>query len=979
MKNFYTLVLSSLFTGCLVSSFSQEDVGTISIELPNGSGCDMTSEVVRVTIRNFDSDNLFGPFNINYKLDNGPTVTETDMNLLGFAGGSTRSYTFNTPMNLANNYGEHTLYVFTSLVGDANMTNDTGKLVFYNYAPTDGGILSSTDTICAFDNSDTLFLNNHVGNVVEWQFNNGLGWIPIAVTDSFYVYNDLNTTTNYRVIVKNGTCPSAISNEITIKVDTPASAGNLSEDAIICYDNNGGVLEIDNYYGNISNWQINSGSGWSNINHYLDTLAYSKPSQTTLYRVLIDTNNCGIDTSNVITLSVETIPNGGSISSSNSVCLGNNLDTLVLSNHIGNILRWEQSTDGFIWTPISSTDTFLIYANISIETHYRVVVQTGSCTPIFSDTATIQVVEAANAGVLSENQTICNGASSDTLYLNSYFGSILKWQLDSGNGWVDIMNTSDQLAYHGLNNTTAYRVIVDTGICGPDTSNTVTISVVAATEGGNIIGSDSVCVGANYDTLTLTNHVGNIIEWQISDDEGISWSSINNNNTTQVYSNLNATRWYRALLEASNCSSQFSDTAIITTVGNPQAGFIDGDKSFCGTGNSDTLLLNSYQGNILKWQANDTSGWKDIMNTSDTLIVSNLNISTSYRTLVGNNYCTNDTTAAIRLEVIPATKGGNLLFKDSICSDLNQDTIQLSNHVGDVSRWESSTNNGLTWNYLSNSDTFLIYNNLNQTTWYRVLIDGANCSNEFSDTAMIVPYTPTLTISSSKNTTFCEGDSTILSCSNGLVNYSWNTGDSNSSITVKSTGLYHVSAEDHKGCLTNDSIYIISHALPLADAGNDVMIDLGETTLLEGQGGTSCIWSPGIGLTITNTYSVEATPNVTTIYYLTVTDDNGCKNTDSVKVEIARRFVLGNDNNIITPNGDGKNDQLYIGNLSSYPDCELIIMNRYGTVIYQTKGYQNTWDGTIDGKKVPDGTYYYVVSSQEFDKTYNGSITVLSK
>ncbi|MFN6397603.1 MAG: gliding motility-associated C-terminal domain-containing protein, partial [Bacteroidota bacterium] len=37
------------------------------------------------------------------------------------------------------------------------------------------------------------------------------------------------------------------------------------------------------------------------------------------------------------------------------------------------------------------------------------------------------------------------------------------------------------------------------------------------------------------------------------------------------------------------------------------------------------------------------------------------------------------------------------------------------------------------------------------------------------------------------------------------------------------------------------------------------------------------------------------------------------------------------------------------------------VFNRYGNVVYKNDNYQNTWDGTYNGKPVPDGTYYYVI------------------
>ena len=62
--------------------------------------------------------------------------------------------------------------------------------------------------------------------------------------------------------------------------------------------------------------------------------------------------------------------------------------------------------------------------------------------------------------------------------------------------------------------------------------------------------------------------------------------------------------------------------------------------------------------------------------------------------------------------------------------------------------------------------------------------------------------------------------------------------------------------------------------------------------------------------------------------------------------------------NVFSPNGDGVNDFFRIRNLELYDFRPLVIYNRWGTIVYQSDRYNNDWDG----KGVPDGVYYGVVS-----------------
>jgi gliding motility-associated-like protein len=71
---------------------------------------------------------------------------------------------------------------------------------------------------------------------------------------------------------------------------------------------------------------------------------------------------------------------------------------------------------------------------------------------------------------------------------------------------------------------------------------------------------------------------------------------------------------------------------------------------------------------------------------------------------------------------------------------------------------------------------------------------------------------------------------------------------------------------------------------------------------------------------------------------------------------------------IITANGDGINDVLVLGCLDDYPNHEVIIMNRWGDVVYRTQSYNNNWNGQsntgliISGDKVTPGVYFYVIN-----------------
>jgi gliding motility-associated-like protein len=88
--------------------------------------------------------------------------------------------------------------------------------------------------------------------------------------------------------------------------------------------------------------------------------------------------------------------------------------------------------------------------------------------------------------------------------------------------------------------------------------------------------------------------------------------------------------------------------------------------------------------------------------------------------------------------------------------------------------------------------------------------------------------------------------------------------------------------------------------------------------------------------------------------------------------------------NALTPNGDGSNDVFYIHNIWLYPNNNLTIYNRWGSLVFEGNGYNNEWDGTRKGEKLPVATYYYVLvlgedinGNSNSKNKYTGSVTII--
>ncbi len=82
---------------------------------------------------------------------------------------------------------------------------------------------------------------------------------------------------------------------------------------------------------------------------------------------------------------------------------------------------------------------------------------------------------------------------------------------------------------------------------------------------------------------------------------------------------------------------------------------------------------------------------------------------------------------------------------------------------------------------------------------------------------------------------------------------------------------------------------------------------------------------------------------------------------------------------LFSPNGDGKNDTWYIGDIDKYPSANLTVFNRWGDVVYRAQSYTNDWQGTwSDGRPLPVATYYYIIDlpDKKLEKV-TGSVTII--
>jgi len=248
---------------------------------------------------------------------------------------------------------------------------------------------------------------------------------------------------------------------------------------------------------------------------------------------------------------------------------------------------------------------------------------------------------------------------------------------------------------------------------------------------------------------------------------------------------------------------------------------------------------------------------------------------------------------------------------------------------------------------------------LNPTTYiapngvvYVRVVSGDGCYTVAKVTLVVIPpvYSTVLI-----DKVICIEDRTTLDAGPGFTAYEWSTGATTQTISNVGVGTYWVKLTTGD-CTAIQNVKVYATEQPVV---SNVEITNNSITV-NAIGGT-----PAYQYSLDNVNWQDS--NVFTgltrgDYTVYVKDSYDC---NPIEVNV----VLPNIINVITPNGDGINDAIDYSALASKTNLVLTIFDRYGTKIHQADKSNNyTWNGTVAGKKIPTGTYWYSVTWNENNK-----------
>ncbi len=345
--------------------------------------------------------------------------------------------------------------------------------------------------------------------------------------------------------------------------------------------------------------------------------------------------------------------------------------------------------------------------------------------------------------------------------------------------------------------------------------------------------------------------------------------------------------------------------------------------------------------------------------------------------------CISDTlpkTIFIESNPVAAIATVNNACQNQVINFTNQSSIAIGT-IKTYQWWFTSTDSS------NQPNPSFSFSNFGNYTIQHSVISNNGCVSNVANQNIAIQTIPQ---SSFTNTLAClqksvDFTNTSSNVFGAITNSEWtinNTPQSNNPLgftyTFAQNGNYSVSLKSStlNGCSNTETKTILVEPA-LASAGNDTTVLENTSFVLQGNGGVAYFWQPPLGLDDVTKQQPIGKLNNSQQYSVQITTAQGCVGYDTVMVSVLRNLIIPN---AFSPNGDGINETWSVEQLKDYPQAQLQVFSRNGQLVYSARGNTiNPWNGTINNKPVPMGTYYYVINLNTVlrNKPFTGWVMVV--
>jgi gliding motility-associated-like protein len=317
------------------------------------------------------------------------------------------------------------------------------------YLPSVGGTILGGGTYCGGSGAGNLYLTGNTGNVLYWQSstNGGSTWTTISNTSNILSYSNITQDIIYRAIVQNSVfCLKDTSSVASFIINPLTVAGTISAagSTTVCYASNSNTLSLTGNVGNVLNWvsSTDNGTTWVAITNTTNTHVTNNLTQTTLFKAVVQSASCSIDSTNTIKINVI---------SPSPVNAG--LDTTINQGQTVTLNGTGMGTP--LWSPSSQLTNATVFnpvASPSSTTDFILMVtDANSCNN--SDTVTITVLPLEYDGMITNVFSPNGDGINDNWYIENIqyypnnevfvyniYGNIVFNQKSYNNDWPGTYN-----------------------------------------------------------------------------------------------------------------------------------------------------------------------------------------------------------------------------------------------------------------------------------------------------------------------------------------------------------------------------------------------------------------------------------------------------------------------------------------------------------------------------------------------------------
>ena len=693
------------------------------------------------------------------------------------------------------------------------------------------------------------------------------------------------------------------------------------------------------------------------------------------YTLFVTVNDCTSDAGTVKVAVVPT-PSAPVVTSNGPLCQGSTL-TLNASNITGATYNWT-GPNGFTSNLQNPSIDNVTAANAGI---YKVTATVNGC-PSPAGSINVIVNEIPVAPTATSNSPVCKG-SVLTLSVKIVPGYTYTWT--GPNGFTSNQaNPIIPVAAVG-NAGTYYVTATSGGLCtGP--AQAVNVVVNETPINPVALSNSPVCTGYPI-TLSASTFAGALYKWT-----GPNGYTSNLQNPVIDVAGMGCAGVYTVSITALGCSVTTTASTSVVVNQTPIAPTASSNSPVC-VANDIQLSASGVAGASYFW-----TGPNGFTSTLQNPVIHNAAVTDSgtYKVTVTLNACSS---AATSTKVVITRPVVAFAGNDQVTCANNPNISLAGTITGDNHRGKWTT---------SGSGVFLPVDTSLRAIYVPSAADIAaggvsltlsstqNGGCSVSTSTMKVIINPRPIVNAGGNRIMCVYDPAINI--NGSVKYAasgrWSTSGtgtfspSNRELNVN----YIPSAADRSSgsvkltltSLDNSNCFPVSDGMNLTilpstniNMPNMLYIKQGDTKVIEPVVTGSAVeysWSPGLYLSS----AAVKTPTVkgveSQLYTLTVTGTAGCAVSKQIQINVLKPIVVPNT---FTPNADGVNDVWVINELANYPGAEVSVYNRYGMKMFFSRGYGVPWDGTYQGKPVPFGTYYYVISLGIYGAPMSGYVAVV--